>query len=137
MVNTQLKHWNWTCNMRSQLTARDSLTVNEEQRGYNNQIVFILKNKVRNESFNKQIVLTCKMGHKEVIFSDRTRRPPNHMDVRLARKLEFSGSLITSMLCSVRPHPNCSPHQQSMCGVPPTQDMFFLNSNCSPKFRIM
>ena len=41
----------------------------------------------------------AKWSHKVVIFSVRTvrpatRRPPDHMDVRLARKLEFVGCLV-------------------------------------------
>ena len=65
----------------------------------------------------------ARWSHEVVIFSDRTGRPADHMDVRLARKLKFDGSLVLSMLCGV-PTP-CLFHQQSMCGVPPNRDIFF------------
>ena len=53
--------------------------------------------------------------------------PADHMDVRLARKLELDGCHVLSMLCSVPTR--CLLNRQSMCGFPPNQDMFFPTPN--------
>ena len=67
-------------------------------------------------------VLTCKLGHKVVIFSDRTGRPTYHLDVRLAMKLVFEECLVLSMLCVV-PNPIVPPIKKvcAMCGLPTPQ----------------
>ena len=52
-----------------------------------------------------------------VIFSDKTGKPPDHLDVRLARKLEFDRCLVLSMSCGV-PTPIVPPINK-VCAVPP------------------
>ena len=76
-------------------------------------------------------VLTCKLGNKVIIFFDRTDRPPDHLDVTLAMKLDFDECL--SMMCVV-PNPILprGPHQESMCSVPSPSIHFSVRSSCPP-----
>ena len=93
-------------------------------------------------------VPTCKMEPRSgYIFCQNRpatrppgRPPPDHMDVRLARKLEFVGCLVLLMLCgvptpivhpihklcAVSPPSLLAPCSENMCGVPPSRYTLFL-----------
>ena len=85
---------------------------------------FILDSQLSWESGKFQL---ARWSHEVVIFSDRTghpaTQPPDHMDVRLAKKMEFDGCLILSILCGV-PTP-IAHHINKVCAVSPPPRICF------------
>ena len=67
----------------------------------------------------------ARWSHKVVIFSVRTVHPAGHLTIWMLDLLgswNFLGVLFFNVVRC--PQPNCSPHQQSMCGVPPPRICF-------------
>jgi len=58
-------------------------------------------------------------------------------DGQLDLEIDSRAAQLVSFNVVQCPHPNCSPHQQSMWGVPPFRVYLFTYPNCSPRQESM